>query len=182
MKSTGKIRIVLVGFMGAGKTTVGRDLAKRLQCHFLDLDDEIVESSRRSIPEIFRESGEIGFRELERLTLRELVTGLNAPRGRGKKGFILAIGGGAFVQPENATLLREHGYISVFLDAPLEELRRRCAPQAAARPLFRDANLFRQLYERRRRSYMTADVRVDTAGKTPAQIAAEVATSLGVSA
>ncbi len=70
----------------------------------------------------------------------------------------------------------------MFLDAPVEELRRRCVPEAAARPLFREENQFRQLYERRRGSYMRADLRVDTAGKSPAEVAAEVANGLGVSA
>jgi shikimate kinase len=110
--------------------------------------------------------------------LRDLLTGLPPDAGP----LVLAIGGGAFVEAENASLLRRYNWASVFLDAPLEELRRRCAPQAAARPLFRDENQFRQLYERRRCAYMTADLRVDTAGKTPAQVAKEVAISLGVSA
>lgn len=160
--------------MGAGKTTVGRALARKLHSRFFDLDDEIVKSAGRTIARIFAESGEADFRRLERLALRDLIL-RESPS-------VLAIGGGAFVEPENAALLRQHGYSSVFLDAPLEELRRRCAPDPDARPLFRDENQFRQLYECRRGSYMKADLRVDTAGKTPAQVVAEVATSLGVSA
>jgi len=173
LTATANIRIVLVGFMGAGKTTVGRLLGAMLQSRFLDLDDEIVQRDGRTIPEIFGHAGEAAFRQLEREALRDLLARA-AP-------VVLAIGGGAFLQPENAVLLRQQGYASVFLDAPVEELHRRCAPHAASRPLFRDENQFRQLYECRRSAYMTADVRVDTAGKTPAQVAAEVASTLGVS-
>jgi len=173
LKATANIRIVLVGFMGAGKTTVGRLLAGKLESRFVDLDDEMVQRSGRSVAEIFEQDGEAAFRQLERETLRDLLAGA-APT-------VLAMGGGAFVQAEIAARLRRHGYTSVFLDAPLEELRRRCAAQASARPLFRDENQFRQLCESRRGGYMRADVRVDTGGKTPAQVAAEVAGALGVS-
>jgi shikimate kinase len=179
-KSRSAERIVLVGFMGAGKTTVGKLLAKQLHFIFIDLDDEIAEADGRTIPQIFRESGELGFRVLERLTLHSLITSLDGPERervlswRGKAGIVLAIGGGAFVQPDNAALLREHGFNTVFLDASVEELRRRCASGGPDRPLARDENLFRQLYEARRSAYMAAEMRVDTGGKTPEQVVKEV--------
>ena len=173
------IRVVLVGFMGAGKTTVGKLLAGQLRCLFIDLDNEIVDCERRPIPQIFRESGEPGFRKLERSTLRSLITSLDHPdldrAPREEAGYILAVGGGAYSDAENAALLRQYGWTSVFLDAPIDELRRRCAAEAADRPLARDENHFRQLYEARRGSYMAADLRVDTAGKTPGQVAQEIA-------
>ena len=170
---------MLVGFMGAGKTTVGKLLAKKLHCIFVDLDDEIVDADGRTIPEIFEESGEVGFRELERSTLHSLITSLDGPEPervlswRGKAGAVLAIGGGAFVQPDNAAILRQYGWTSVFLDAPVEELYRRCSP-TDGRPLACDENLFRQLYEARRSAYMAAEMRVDTGGKTPEQVVEEV--------
>ena len=83
---------------------------------------------------------------------------------------VIAVGGGAFVHPGNAALLRERGYKSVFLDAGVEELRARCAAEGNQRPLARDENQFRQLYEARRSGYMAADLRIDTDGKTPEQI------------
>jgi shikimate kinase len=174
------VRIVLVGFMGAGKTTVGKLLAQKLDWTFVDLDDEIVNSHGRTIAQIFEQSGEPGFRAIERSTLQSLITSLDAPehdRGwswRGKGGIVLGVGGGAFVQPQNAALLREHGFTSVFLDASVDELRLRCADAGASRPLYRDENLFRQLYEARRGGYMAADLRVDTGGKTPEQVVDEL--------
>jgi shikimate kinase len=174
------VRIVLVGFMGAGKTTVGRLLAQKLDWTFVDLDDEIVNSQGQTIAQIFEQSGEPGFRAIERSTLQSLITSLDAPEHdrvlswRGKAGIVLGIGGGAFVQPGNAALLREHGFSSAFLDASVDELRQRCADSGASRPLHRDENLFRQLYEARRGGYMAADLRVDTGGKTPEQVVDEL--------
>ena len=174
------VRIVLVGFMGAGKTTVGRLLAQKLAWTFIDLDDEIVNCYGRTIAQIFEQSGEPGFRAIERSALQSLITSLDAPEHdhelscRGEAGIVLGIGGGAFVQPENAALLREHGFTSVFLDASVDELRQRCADAGATRPLYGDENLFRQLYEARRGGYMAADLRVDTGGKTPAQVVDEL--------
>ncbi len=156
--------------MGAGKTTVGKLLADTLHYQFLDLDDKISQRFRRTIPQIFEEFGEPAFRQMEAQTLREQVSTLNF-------NLVLAVGGGAFVQPDNAALLRQQGFTSVWLDAPVEELRRRCAP-TQERPLARDANHFRQLYEARRAGYMAADLQVDTSGKTPEQVASEVAARL----
>ena len=71
-------------------------------------------------------------------------------------------------------VLREYGFNTVFLDAGVEELRRRCAGGGPERPLARDENLFRQLYEARRSAYMAAEIRVDTGGKTPEQVVEEI--------
>ena len=161
--------IILVGFMGAGKTSVGRELAARLGWRFADLDEQIEQREGRKIADLFRQSGEPAFRLAETAALRELLcqTG-NSP------GVIAALGGGAFAQAANIELVRQSRYPSVFLDAPVAELHRRCAAEGATRPLFQDENQFRQLYEQRRAAYMKADFRVDTAGKTVAQVAAEV--------
>ena len=168
-------RLVLVGFMGAGKTTVGKLLADRLQRPFVDLDDCICRHERRAIADIFRDYGEPYFRRVEGECLRALVEEAAAAVSSGLATPVIAVGGGAFVQPGNAALLREHGYLCVFLDAGVEELRRRCASGGPERPLARDQNLFRQLYEARRGGYMTAERRVDTSGKTPEQVVEEVA-------
>jgi shikimate kinase len=156
-------RIFLVGYMGAGKTTVGRALAAKLHWPFVDLDDEIVRRERRSIPEIFREQGEAHFRRLEAESLRRVLQAAPPP-------LVMAAGGGAYIYPGNAERLRQAGFFTVFLDATLDELRRRCAGEGEERPLFRDANQFRQLYEARRGAYMAADLQIDTGGKTPEQI------------
>ncbi len=166
--------VFLVGFMGAGKTSVGRALAARLGWRFVDLDERVEHARGRRIADIFREQGEPAFRRIETEVLSELLAEL-----RGAPGAAVALGGGAFVQAENALLLAAFGAPVVFLDAPVEELRRRCYG-GDARPLCRDENQFRQLYEARRRGYMAAGFRVETGNKTVRQVAAEVAQRLGL--
>jgi shikimate kinase len=92
----------------------------------------------------------------------------------------VALGGGAFVHPGNLALLEEAEVHSVFLDAPVEELLRRCEDEQKERPLWQDQAQFRKLYEKRRRSYMKATVRIETNGKDVDTVAAEVACSLGL--
>jgi len=166
--------VILVGFMGAGKTSVGQELARRTGWQFLDLDDVVEAREGRSIAEIFRASGEAQFRRAEAEALRDILKSLPASGHE----LILALGGGAYVQRENAQLIREEGARVVFLDAPVEELHRRCAPKAGARPLFQDENQFRQLYEARRSGYMEADLRVETGGKSIDTIVNEVISRL----
>jgi len=98
----------------------------------------------------------------------------------GQSPRIVALGGGCFVQPENAALIEEIGAPVVFLDGSADELFRRCEREARERPLRRDAKQFSELYERRRPSYLKATCRIDTDGKDPAVVAAEVACSLGL--
>ena len=171
----GEVRTVfLVGFMGAGKTTVGRALSRRLGLPFEDLDDRIQQREGKSIEQLFRESGEAEFRKAEAAALRELLGELRSSVR------VVALGGGAFVQPSNATLIEKAQVHSIFLDAPVEELLRRCEEEETARPLRQSAEQFRELYEKRRRSYMKASLRIDTNGKDVDTVAAEVACSLGL--
>lgn len=166
--------VFLVGFMGAGKTSVGRSLGRRLGWDFEDLDDRIQARAGRSIMEIFRDSGETEFRRLENAALRELLHELSTqPR-------VVALGGGAFAQPGNATMLENAGVRVVFLDGPAEELFRRCTQEQRERPLLRNAAKFRELYEQRRSSYLKAWCRIDTSGKNIEDVAAEVACKMGV--
>lgn len=164
--------VILVGFMGAGKTTAGRLLAERLGWEFCDLDDRICAREGRTVPEIFRDSGEAYFRRVESECLKQVLASL--PRS----GLVLALGGGAFVQPDNAVAISAVGVPVVFLDATSDELYKRCQPQRGTRPLLVDANQFRQLYESRRAGYMTAGVRVDTTALTPAEVAEQIALRL----
>lgn len=166
--------LFLVGFMGAGKTSVGRSLGRRLRWSFEDLDDRIQAASGRSITEIFRDSGEAEFRRLETAALLGLLRELSSgPR-------VVALGGGAFAQPENAALLESAGAPVIFLDGSVEELFRRCRHEQRERPLLHDAEQFRELYERRRSSYLKASSHVDTTGKDVDQVAAEVACRIGM--
>jgi shikimate kinase len=166
--------VFLVGFMGAGKTTVGRALGRRLGWPFEDLDDRIQTREGRTVAQIFRESGEAEFRRFEQAALRDLLEELStAPR-------VVALGGGAFVQPKNAALLAQAGSHVVFLDAPVDELFRRCQQeQKVERPLRRDEDQFRQLYQTRRPHYLAAALRIETSGKDVDTVAAEVARELG---
>jgi shikimate kinase len=161
--------ITLVGFMGAGKTSVGKELAGLLGWSFEDLDDRIQAREQRTIEEIFRDSGEVEFRRCEHMALRELLSETESASR------VIALGGGAFAQTENASLLQDRSIPSVFLDAPVEELFRRCKRQRLKRPLHQDETHFRELYEMRRPLYMAATCRVETGGKPIGEIAAEIA-------
>lgn len=165
--------VFLVGFMGAGKSSVGRALGERLNCAFEDLDDRIERSEGRAIADIFRASGEAEFRRLERFALRTLLRELAGDEMR-----VIGLGGGAFVQKENAELLRGSGVLTVFLDAPVEELWQRCAKQASEqgliRPLLRSLEQFQSLFKSRRGSYLKASLRIETGGRTVDAIAQEL--------
>jgi shikimate kinase len=169
---------ILVGFMGAGKSSVGKALAPRLGWAFEDLDDRIERREGRKIHEIFRTSGEHAFRRAEHVALRELLLEL---KGKAKK--VIAMGGGAFVQAGNFKLIESAGIPTVFLDAPAKELWRRCCAQSTKdgiqRPLLRSTSSFRELYEVRRPHYLRASLRVETLEKTVNEISAEVAEAIG---
>ena len=167
--------IVLVGFMGAGKTSVGRALSKRLGWPFEDLDDRVERREGRRIADIFREAGEAEFRRAEHDALREALAEASAGGSR-----ILAVGGGAFVQLENAALLDRAETPTVFLHAPVKELWRRCSGDAVDRPLGRRESEFRQLYEARRPKYLLARLRVETGGRKIEAIVNEVVKGLGL--
>ncbi len=164
--------LALVGFMGAGKTTVGRALADRLQWRFVDLDDRVVAREGRAIPQIFAQSGESAFRAAETAALTELLADASW------RPCVLALGGGAFVQPENREMLRRAGVSAVWLDAPVVELADRCRRQNPDRPLARDPNQFRQLYEARQTRYMEAEVRIETSQRSIAEIVEQIASAL----
>jgi shikimate kinase len=162
--------VFLVGFMGAGKTSVGEALATRLGWSFIDLDGRIETRQQRSISDIFRDSGESEFRRLESEELQQVVAEVEG------KAAVVALGGGTFVHPANAHSLRNCGY-TVFLDAPVEQLWRRSQAQGA-RPLAVSENHFRQLYAARRSRYMEADCCVQTGGRPVAEVVAEITARL----
>ena len=171
--------VFLVGFMGAGKTSVGCALGQRLNWVFEDLDDRIERREGRTIAEIFRDSGEAAFRRAESAALRQILEEV-----RGGESRIVALGGGAFVQKANAELLKSAGVPTVFLDAPVEELWRRCCKQAtesgADRPLLQNIEQFRKLCQNRRKSYLEASLKMETGDRAVGAIAAEVAEVLGL--
>jgi shikimate kinase len=158
--------VVLVGFMGAGKSSVGAALGRHLGWPFEDLDERIQAREQRSIEQIFRQSGEAA--------LRSLVSEVGA------SARVVALGGGAFAQANNSDLLEEAGWSTIFLDAPVDELFRRCQRQQLERPLRGDVKEFRRLYEDRRPCYLKAGIRIETAGKDVEEVAAEAIVRLGL--
>jgi shikimate kinase len=146
--------IYLVGFMGCGKSTVGRALADELGWRFLDLDADIEKAQGMSIAEIFEAQGEAGFRLVESAALRSVVRKVECGQPH-----VIALGGGTFSQENNAALLADKG-VSIWLDCPFAMVERRVAGDAL-RPLARDPKKFRELYEQRRPQYARAEHRIE---------------------
>jgi shikimate kinase len=155
--------------MGAGKTTVGHALARRLRWNFLDLDDVIEQREHKSVAEIFASSGEPAFRRMESAALTALLQDRQAG-----SDLILALGGGAFVQKQNRDALNSAGAITVLLEAPVEELRRRCQAEHRVRPLAQQDARFNELFAARRADYALARFTVQTLNKSVEQVTAEI--------
>ena len=156
-------RIVLVGFMGAGKSSVGMALAVELRWRFVDLDRLIEQEQGRTIREIFAAAGEAGFRAAETAALHRLT---------GAQRTVLAVGGGAPVQPANRAFFRD--WTTFYLAAPLAELRERTG-RPGARPLMDlpPAKL-RALYQQREPIYQSLGVRIHTTRKPVGAIVATI--------
>ena len=165
--------VVITGFMGAGKTTVGRALARLLGETFIDLDDAVRELEGRGPRELIDEEGEEYFRESETRALRRVLEG-GAAR-------VVATGGGAWTLARNRSLVAAHGCLSVWLDAPFDLCLRRIDTEGArdSRPFARDAERARRLYAERLAAYGQADLRVSVAPDAGAdELAAEIAAAL----
>lgn len=166
--------LVLVGLMGAGKTTVGERLAARLGRPFVDTDALVETASGRSVAEIFANDGEAEFRDLERAAVAQ-ATAEETPA-------VVACGGGVALDPENRRLLQARGVV-VWLDAPAAELAVRAAAQPGARPLLAadDAvvTLTRLAAERHDAYAAVAHIRIDTAGRDPEAVVAAVLEAVG---
>jgi shikimate kinase len=154
--------LVLIGFMGAGKSTLGRLLAQQLACPLVDLDQEIARI-HGAIPELFAARGESGFRAIEHSHLDLILPRLARPS-------VLALGGGAFLQEANRKLLAHHSATIVFLDAPFEILYSRISGTAHQRPLAADPARLRGLYEQRRPTYLLAHHTFDASGADPSAL------------
>jgi shikimate kinase len=155
--------IYLVGFMGSGKTSVGRRLAGLLGWSFVDLDDEIEKRAGARIRELFRIHGEDHFRRLERQELERMGETSQA---------VVALGGGAFCSDENQELIARKG-VTVWLDSPLDLLMARCRGEDS-RPLAGSAEEMARLLEGRRPFYARATLRVETADRPADEVAREI--------
>lgn len=158
--------IVLTGFMGAGKTAVGRELAGLLDMKLIDIDTEIEISEKMPISEIFEKFGEERFREIESAMVKRIS---------GIPNSIISTGGGVVLRTENMDVLRKHGFIVCLMASPETVLAR--TANSSDRPLLRVANpigKIRELMDARRPFYEKADIVIDTEDKTPLQIAEEI--------
>ena len=158
--------IALTGFMGSGKTTVGKVLADFLGCPFMDLDDLVVKKAGKSIPDIFAQDGEPAFREQEAQVLRKTV------EKYAESTAVLALGGGAVLTPASAVLLHEKT-VCIYLRATLDTLLARLEGETAGRPLA-DASLADRLASREPIYEKTAHVIMDTDGLSPDEVADEI--------
>lgn len=162
--------IFLVGYMGAGKTSVGRYVAERLRWRFVDLDDRVEAATGRTVREIFAAEGEAVFRRYESEALVALLSEMTSGAPT-----VVALGGGAFAQETNAAALDEFAAPVVFLEAQAEELWQRTEQASQSRPLRTDETEFRQRYLERLPHYRKANYQVETSGKSSEEVAAEVA-------
>ncbi|MBI2885040.1 MAG: shikimate kinase [Candidatus Omnitrophica bacterium] len=161
------MNITLIGFMGTGKTTVGKRLAQRLGWAFVDLDAEIEARTGRSVADIFAQHGEPVFRRLEQRWVRRVARG---------EGQVIATGGGAFLDPENRRLLKSGGPVICLTASPAVILQR-VKPALSKRPLLAGAPplaRIQQLLAQRAASYDKADWTIDTTRLSPEQVAEQV--------
>ncbi len=158
--------IVLTGFMGTGKTAVGRKLSRLLNMELIDVDTEIEKSQKMTINDMFKKFGEPRFREIETEMIKKLS---------GKENIIISTGGGAVLKQENLDVLREKGIIVCLLATPETILRR--TSHNSNRPLLQvedPSGKINELLNFRKPFYEKADIMIDTEGKTPIQIAEEI--------
>lgn len=170
-KPTGRVRqrlskLVLTGFMGAGKSTVGAILAQELGWRFFDLDEVIEAQSQRTVAEIFRDLGETEFRRRERQAVEQL---------RSQEQIVLALGGGTVEDfSTRALLIDPPENCLVFLEAPLSELLARCTVKGKVRPLLAAPESLEARHNRRLPHYRAAHITVTTTGLAPQAVADQV--------
>jgi|SRR5690606_24077186 len=165
------MKISLIGYMGSGKTTIGKELAQKLNVEFLDLDELIQNHTQKSIPELFTMSGEIKFRKIEREVLLQTLDS--------DKNYVLAVGGGTPVYYDNMDLIQQHT-TSVYLRSNPRFLAERLILEKSNRPMIAHLNnedlpefVAKHLFERRN-FYEKADFTLDISSKSVDEITSEI--------
>jgi shikimate kinase len=165
-------RLILTGFMGAGKSTVGAILARDLGWRFMDLDRVIEASSKSTVAEIFRDYGEADFRRRERQAVEQLIS---------EKEIVLALGGGTIEDESTRSLLiHSPGNCLVFLHAELPDLLARCMVESKVRPLLAAPDALEARHTRRLPHYRAAHITLTTTGLAPREVADRVLTHVSL--
>ncbi|MBD8071331.1 shikimate kinase [Bacillus sp. PS06] len=160
--------IYLTGFMGAGKTTIGKSLSDVLTLPVIDTDEFLVEQVGKTIPDIFAEEGEEIFRQYERTYLKELPT----------EDVIITTGGGIIIQEENRSWMNNHGIV-FYLYCDLEEVFARVATDGS-RPLLNDKSKVTHLFTSRLPLYQQAHYTINTTNKKVEEIVTEIKNTLKI--
>lgn len=165
-------KIVLIGYMGSGKTTVGKIIAKKAEIPFYDLDAIIEKNTQKTISELFSELGEIRFRKLEHATFRDFINNQHT--------FILALGGGTPCYANNHLFLQQEEVVSFYLKASIQELTKRLVSEKTHRPLIAkldDAEfkefIAKHLFDRSYFYHFAKNV-ISVDGKSPSELADEI--------
>ena len=159
--------VLLIGFMGAGKSSVGFALARELGCDFVDLDVLVERRTGKRIAEIFKNSGELAFRQMEAKALDEALSG--------EASCVIALGGGAFTQAANRERIARSAGRVIYLEVSFEEAVRRIESAGGTRPLAASRDLLQKLFRQREAIYLQAHFRSDTSGRSVAEVVGEVA-------
>ena len=160
-------RIVILGFMACGKTTVAEEVARALDCRCVDLDSFITERQKRSPAEIIAQEGEDAFREVETLALRDVLQDRHAQ--------VIALGGGTWTTPANRTLIALYDCLTVWLDVPFETCWNRITTGNVMRPLAPNRSTAQDRFEIRRSDYQLAEKQISADDdRTATDIAKEI--------
>ena len=160
--------IYLVGFMGSGKSTVGKILAEKLNMNFIDIDKFIEEKEGMKIKDIFEQKGESYFRELERKQIEAIVN---------QEGLVVSTGGGLGANLNNMNLMKKNGDV-VWLDVSLNTVLDRLKNDQDRPLLKQPIEKIKQLFEERKNVYRLANIRINADKKTPSQIVEEILTKI----
>lgn len=168
------MRIILIGFMGVGKTVVGKSLAKNLNIKFIDMDNEIEKRENKIISDIFKESGEEYFRELENDLLKELLK---------EDNIIISTGGGIITKQENIDILKQERKV-VFLDANVKTIQKNVSKEIDKRPLLKQseniAETIDNLLKKRINKYNdTYNIKIDIKDKNINEVVSEILVHIG---